>query len=335
MLRAPSGSSLCMAGARARARAAFVFAPLKIPHCVVHKVKRSPLCSRASSAAADQTPSQGGPEESDPSISSTASTTQVDESNRNPISGIDMDDSAALPANFCIIESRETVTDFANLDAQSIRDNLEARKTKIFLLLEEMRRLRIQQRLRTRQDKTNTAVVEEVDPRDQKVDSAIPLLPPVNEENINQYYAMYGAFVGTVIFFGGILAPLLEVRLGLGGTSYAQFIEGVHLPKQLSQVDPIVASFCGGAVGVISALLVVEVNNVKEAARKRCLYCAGTGYLTCGTCAGQGICAGEDGGEMNTCGTCKGTGKVSCPSCLCTGMAMATEHDPRIDPFGE
>ena len=268
-----------------------------------------------------------------------------------------MDDSAALPANFCIIESRETVTDFANLDAQSIRDNLEARKTKIFLLLEEMRRLRIQQRLRTRQDKTNTAVVEEVDPRDQKVDSAIPLLPPVNEENINQYYAMYGAFVGTVIFFGGILAPLLEVRLGLGGTSYAQFIEGVHLPKQLSQVDPIVASFCGGAVGVISALLVVEVNNVKEAARKRCLYCAGTvhlrgdgtragrdhehghghghGHVACGTCAGQGICAGEDGGEMNTCGTCKGTGKVSCPSCLCTGMAMATEHDPRIDPFGE
>ena len=71
-----------------------------------------------------------------------------------------MDDSAALPANFCIIESRETVTDFANLDAQSIRDNLEARKTKIFLLLEEMRRLRIQQRLRTRQDKTNTAVVD-------------------------------------------------------------------------------------------------------------------------------------------------------------------------------
>ncbi|KAG9145380.1 hypothetical protein Leryth_008311 [Lithospermum erythrorhizon] len=22
-----------------------------------------------------------------------------------------------------------------------------------------------------------------------------------------------------------------------------------------------------------------------------------------------------------------------CPTCLCTGMAMASEHDPRIDPF--
>ncbi|MCI45852.1 hypothetical protein A2U01_0067091, partial [Trifolium medium] len=24
---------------------------------------------------------------------------------------------------------------------------------------------------------------------------------------------------------------------------------------------------------------------------------------------------------------------VMCPTCLCTGMAMASEHDPRIDPF--
>ena len=25
--------------------------------------------------------------------------------------------------------------------------------------------------------------------------------------------------------------------------------------------------------------------------------------------------------------------QVMCPTCLCTGMAMASEHDPRIDPF--
>lgn len=34
----------------------------------------------------------------------------------------------------------------------------------------------------------------------------------------------------------------------------------MHLPAQLAEVDPIVASFCGGAVGVVSALLVVEVS---------------------------------------------------------------------------
>lgn len=44
-----------------------------------------------------------------------------------------------------------------------------------------------------------------------------------------------------------------------------------------SQVDPIVASFSGGAVGVISSLMVVEINNVKQQEHKRCKYCLGTG----------------------------------------------------------
>lgn len=44
------------------------------------------------------------------------------------------------------------------------------------------------------------------------------------------------------------------------GTSYIDFIHSLHLPEQLAKVDPIVASFCGGAVGVVSALLVIEVS---------------------------------------------------------------------------
>lgn len=59
----------------------------------------------------------------------------------------------------------------------------------------------------------------------------------------------------------------------LAGTSYEQFIRSMHLPAQLAQVDPIVASFCGGAVGVLSTLLVVEVNNAKLQAKTRCVYC--------------------------------------------------------------
>jgi hypothetical protein len=38
----------------------------------------------------------------------------------------------------------------------------------------------------------------------------------------------------------------------------------MHLPAQLAEVDPIVASFCGGAVGVVSALLVVEVRTLDD-----------------------------------------------------------------------
>lgn len=51
-----------------------------------------------------------------------------------------------------------------------------------------------------------------------------------------------------------------------------------HLLKiYFSQVDPIVASFAGGAVGVISALMLLEINNVEQQEKKRCKYCHGTG----------------------------------------------------------
>ena len=86
-------------------------------------------------------------------------------------------DSTALPDNFCIIESRESVRvrlpsmgtadllavrlaflivvctgpqDFAKLQLDEINKNVEARRNKIFLLMEEVRRLRIQQRLKVR-----------------------------------------------------------------------------------------------------------------------------------------------------------------------------------------
>lgn len=64
--------------------------------------------------------------------------------------------------------------------------------------------------------------------------------------------------------------------------------------------------------------------------RHRCHYCAGTGYLTCGNCAGKGMDVEAAGGR---CTFCVGTGKVMCTGCMCTGKQMATEHDPRIDPF--
>ncbi|KMZ75295.1 Chaperone protein dnaJ-like, partial [Zostera marina] len=139
----------------------------------------------------------------------------------------------------------------------------------------------------------------------------------------------------------------LELKLGIGGTSYKDFIESVHLPMQLSEVDPIIASFSGGAVGVISALMVVEVNNVRQQEHKRCKYCLGTGYLACARCSGSGdvvliepvVATVRNGDEplslprTERCSSCSGAGKVMCPTCLCTGMAMASEHDPRIDPF--
>ena len=51
-------------------------------------------------------------------------------------------------------------------------------------------------------------------------------------------------------------------------------------------------------MGVLSALLVVEVNNFTEREKEKCFYCEGSGYLACGMCGGRGEVAGRwlDGG---------------------------------------
>jgi len=65
-----------------------------------------------------------------------------------------MMDSSAIPENFCIIEAGNPgvgkVRDFADLDAPDLMTNIESRKNRIFIMLEEVRRLRVQAQLRTR-----------------------------------------------------------------------------------------------------------------------------------------------------------------------------------------
>jgi hypothetical protein len=60
-----------------------------------------------------------------------------------------------------------------------------------------------------------------------------------------------------IVLLSGLFVCMV---IDAAGSSYPEFITGMHLPAQLAEVDPIVASFCGGAVGVVSALLVVEVS---------------------------------------------------------------------------
>ncbi|XVE56454.1 hypothetical protein DITRI_Ditri04bG0011100 [Diplodiscus trichospermus] len=254
---------------------------------------------------------------------------------------IDSDPSAdKTAAGFCIIEGPETVQDFAKMELQEIQDNIRSRRNKIFLQMEEVRRLRIQQRIKS----AELGIKEEQENELPNFPSFIPFLPPLTSANLKVYYATCYSLIAGIILFGGLLAPTLELKLGLGGTSYADFIRSMHLPMQLSQVDPIVASFSGGAVGVISALMVVEINNVKQQEHKRCKYCLGTGYLACARCSSTGSVVliepvstvGDrplSAPKTERCSNCSGSGKVMCPTCLCTGMAMASEHDPRIDPF--
>ncbi|KAF3320734.1 hypothetical protein FCM35_KLT14868 [Carex littledalei] len=257
------------------------------------------------------------------------------------------DDSRPAPDNnssFCIIEGPETVQNFMQLQLQEIRDNIRSRRNKIFLLMEELRRLRVQQRI-----KSADSSLKRTEESEEMLDipSTIPFLPNMTTRTLKQLYLTSFGFISGIIIFGGLVAPVLELKLGLGGTSYEDFIRNMHLPPQLSQVDPIVASFSGGAVGVISALMLLEANNVKQQEKKRCKYCYGTGYLACARCSASGMILSiepvsirERGHSrplqspcMSRCPNCSGAGKVMCPTCLCTGMAMASEHDLRIDPF--
>ncbi|KAL2900164.1 Protein ORANGE-LIKE chloroplastic [Bienertia sinuspersici] len=246
--------------------------------------------------------------------------------------------------NFCIIEGPETVENFVQMQTQEIQDNIRSRRNKIFLLMEEVRRLRIQQRLRGMKS-AHESTLDDANELPE-IPSSIPFLPHVTPKSLKQLYFTSFQFIAGIIFFGGLIAPILELKLGLGGTSYKDFILSLHLPLQLSQVDPIVASFSGGAVGVISALMLIEVNNVEQQEKKRCKYCHGSGYLACAQCSASGVCLKIEPISISSefdrplrvpttkrCTNCLGSGKVMCPTCLCTGMIMASEHDLRIDPF--
>ncbi|OVA10025.1 hypothetical protein BVC80_1751g200 [Macleaya cordata] len=258
--------------------------------------------------------------------------------------------SGSIPAgenssSFCIIEGPETVQDFVKMETKEIQDNIRSRRNKIFLLMEEVRRLRVQQRLKGAQalDESNEEEANEMP----DIPSTIPFLPHVTPKTLKQLYLTSFSFISGIIIFGGLLAPTLELKLGIGGTSYEDFIRSLHLPLQLSQVDPIVASFSGGAVGVISALMLIEANNVEQQEKKRCKYCHGTGYLACARCSASGVCLSAEPISISSaadrplrapttkrCPNCSGAGKqVMCPTCLCTGMLMASEQDPRIEPF--
>nr|KJB19620.1 hypothetical protein B456_003G111300 [Gossypium raimondii] len=156
--------------------------------------------------------------------------TEPDSSSFAP--SIDSDSSAdKVTAGFCIIEGPETVQDFANMELQEIRDNIRSRRNKVFLQMEEVRRLRIQQRIKSAE---LGILKEEREIELPNFPSFIPFLPPLTSANLKVYYATCYSLIAGIILFGGLIAPTLELKLGLGGTTYADFISSMHLPMQLS-----------------------------------------------------------------------------------------------------
>jgi hypothetical protein len=230
----------------------------------------------------------------------------------------------------CFIETLDSENLFENLQSDEIELNIRSRRNKIFLLLDEVRRLKIQQKLEKTDIDFNSG---KFSVGKENFKSALPFMPPITEKTFKNYSFFFASTVTLIIIFGGLVAPILEVKLGLGGKSYQDFIKSIGLPGQLAEVDPIVASFCGGAVGVLSALFIVEANNINTHAIERCFYCQGTGYLSCGKCNGNRLQIEKKYIKHERCRNCSGTGKVMCTSCLCTGKQLVTEHDPRLNPW--
>jgi hypothetical protein len=108
--------------------------------------------------------------------------------------------------SFCIIEGPETIEDFVKMQSQEIQDNIKSRRNKIFLLMEEVsvfaryvyqlanfwwsiwrsssryfiygkcyqvRRLRVQQRIRTAESKGASSEENEMP----EIPSTIPFMP--------------------------------------------------------------------------------------------------------------------------------------------------------------
>ncbi|CAN6716954.1 unnamed protein product [Malus baccata var. baccata] len=132
---------------------------------------------------------------------------------------------------FCIIEGPETVQDFVQMQLQEIQDNIRSRRNKIFLLMEELRRLRVQHRIRMARDMDEACEEESNEMPD--IPSTIPFLPHMTPKTLKQLYLTSLSMISSVIVFGGLIAPSLELKLGIGGTSYEDFIRSMHLPLQL------------------------------------------------------------------------------------------------------
>lgn len=54
-------------------------------------------------------------------------------------------------------------------------------------------------------------------PQQEEYPSSIPFFPPITEKTIKLYTRLYAVTVAGIIAFGGLVAPVLEVKLGVGG----------------------------------------------------------------------------------------------------------------------
>ena len=129
-----------------------------------------------------------------------------------------MFESKSLPENYCIIEGRNSVVDFADMQVEEIAMNIESRRQRVFLLMEELRRLRVQQRV-----KTIGSEDADVEPK-REFESVIPGFPVLTEDSVQDYRIYWGCRRGDFV----ALRRTHRARGGGEARSRGNFVRGVH-----------------------------------------------------------------------------------------------------------
>ncbi|KAI3764677.1 hypothetical protein L2E82_14688 [Cichorium intybus] len=92
-----------------------------------------------------------------------------------------------IPSNFCIIEGPSTVQDFIQMQTKEIQDNIRSRRNKIFFLMEQVRRLRVQQCLKNK-------IRDQISSEDSEMPfilSSVPFLPSVELSSLVAFLHQY------------------------------------------------------------------------------------------------------------------------------------------------
>lgn len=123
-----------------------------------------------------------------------------------------------------------------------------------------------------------------------------------------------------------MLAPELAALWGAFRESMTAVGESIVFERgALRILDPDIAAFVGGAVGVMGTLESIMARRRAVRERLTCVYCDGAGTLACGRCVGA--CRNAAG---VSCANCNGLGKVACVSCQGSGNSVLLASDRNL-----
>lgn len=97
--------------------------------------------------------------------------------------------------------------------------------------------------------------------------------------------------------------------------------------------DGAIKGIAGGAIGVLGTVGVALTRKKEVKDRLKCMYCDGTGQITCGRCLGTGVrrFTNSDGVDMTeVCPNCEGKGTIMCINCQGSGRSVPDDIFDRL-----